>query len=168
MPARLKEKKKRGSGFAKTTRISSSIRSYPMRISVLLSTNTIRSTTAHWVGSVLCGMALMAKKACGISRHNTYFITIVDDAIVHVATLLYKDVGNERIFTFAYLYKWNDVLAIFRKLYPDRQFDIPNLQRDLSVVTNGRAEDLLKGFAGHGWTNLELQDRTAFYYLSYT
>ncbi|RFU81296.1 aldehyde reductase [Trichoderma arundinaceum] len=92
-----------------------------------------------------------------------YYINIVDDAIVHVAALLFKDVSNERLFTFAYPYNWNDILAIFRKLYPGREFidDIPNLQRDLSVVTNGRAEDLLKRFAGHGWTNLEETIKTS-------
>ncbi|PTB65497.1 hypothetical protein BBK36DRAFT_1169211 [Trichoderma citrinoviride] len=86
-----------------------------------------------------------------------YLINSMDDAIVCVATLLYKDVSKERIFTFAYSYNWNDILAIFRELCPGRQLidDIPNLQRDLSVVTNGRAEDLLKPFVGHEWTSLE-------------
>ncbi|PNP57244.1 hypothetical protein THARTR1_02774 [Trichoderma harzianum] len=91
------------------------------------------------------------------SQPPQYYINIVDDAIVHVAALLYKDVNNERLFTFAYPYNWNDILAALRKLYPSGKFidDIPNLPRDLSIVTNGRAEDLLKRFAGHGWTNLE-------------
>jgi nucleoside-diphosphate-sugar epimerase len=91
------------------------------------------------------------------SQPPQYYINIADDAIVHVAALLYKDVSSERLFAFAYPYNWNDILAIFRKLYPTKKFidDIPNLQRDLSIVTNGRAEDLLKRFAGHGWTNLE-------------
>jgi hypothetical protein len=66
-------------------------------------------------------------------------------------------VQNERLFTFAYPYNWNDILAILRKLHPDRKFidDIPDLGRDLSEVTNERAEELLKRWSGHGWINLE-------------
>ena len=86
-----------------------------------------------------------------------YFVNIADNAAVHVAAL-YDDVRGERLFTFAYPYNWNDIFAVFRKLFPDeagKWEDIPDLPRDLSTVTNERAEELLKRISGHGWTSLE-------------
>jgi len=92
-----------------------------------------------------------------VDQPPQYYVNIVDNAMVHVAALIYSDVQNERLFTFAYPYNWNDIFAVFRKLYPDRKFhdDIPGLGRDLSKVTNERAEELLKRLSGHGWTSLE-------------
>lgn len=64
---------------------------------------------------------------------------------------------NERLFSFAHPYTWNDILAVFRKLYPNRKFidDTPNLGQDLSRVANGRAEELVRRFGLPGWTSLE-------------
>ncbi len=92
-----------------------------------------------------------------IEQPPQYFINIEDDAAVHIAALIYGDVKNERLFAFAYPYNWNDVLASFRKLYPNRKYrdDIPGQGRDLSKVANERAEELLKRLTGHGWTSLE-------------
>jgi nucleoside-diphosphate-sugar epimerase len=86
-----------------------------------------------------------------------YYINVQDNARVHVAALVYKDVESERLFTFAHPYNWNDILAVFRKLYPDRSFidDIPDLGHDLSTVANKRAEELLKRFNLTAWTSLE-------------
>ena len=63
-----------------------------------------------------------------------YYVSVQDNARVHVAALVCKDVQDERLFTIAYPYNWNDILVVFRKLYPERKFmdDIPNLGRDLS------------------------------------
>jgi hypothetical protein len=57
---------------------------------------------------------------------------------VHVAALIYEDVAGEQLFAFANHYTWNDILAVFRKLYPQRKFidDIPDLGQDLSMVAN--------------------------------
>lgn len=95
-----------------------------------------------------------------------YYINVQDNARVHVAALIYEDVKNERLFTFAHSYSWNDILAILRKLYPQKKFieDLPNLGEDKSKVANQRAEALLKRFAGPpGWTSLEqsIKDATA-------
>ena len=86
-----------------------------------------------------------------------YYINVQDNARVHVAALIYDDVESERLFTFAHPYTWNDILAAFRKLYPDRTFrqDFSDLGRDLSKVANERAEELLKRFGLSGWTSLE-------------
>lgn len=87
-----------------------------------------------------------------------YYVNVQDNARVHVAALVYADVKNERLFTFAHPYSWNDILAVFRKLYPQKKFidDLPNIGEDKSKVANKRADDLLKRFAGlPGWTSLE-------------
>lgn len=86
-----------------------------------------------------------------------YYINVDDNARVHVAALIYEDVANERLFTFAHPYNWNDILAIFRKRYPDKEFmqDFPDLGEDKSVVANERAEGLLKRMKGSGWESLE-------------
>ncbi|KAF2670264.1 NAD(P)-binding protein [Microthyrium microscopicum] len=86
-----------------------------------------------------------------------YYINVQDNARVHVAALIYEDVANERLFSFAHPYTWNDILAVFRKLYPERKFieDLPDLGQDLSIVANGRAEELVKRFGRPGWATLE-------------
>lgn len=92
-----------------------------------------------------------------------YYINVQDNARVHVGALIYPDVNSERLFTFAHPFNWNDILAVFRKLYPDRHFmeDMPELGRDLSKVANGRAEEILKQFGRPGWTSLEDSIRDA-------
>lgn len=87
-----------------------------------------------------------------------YYINVDDNAIVHVAALILKDVKGERLFTFAYPYSWNDLLAVFRRMYPNKKFidDIEGLGEDKSIVANERAEELLKRMnGGKGWASLE-------------
>lgn len=64
---------------------------------------------------------------------------------------------NERILAFAYPFNWNDILAVLRKIYPDREFpkDIENEPRDLSRLDNSRGATLLKAFGRSGFTGLE-------------
>jgi nucleoside-diphosphate-sugar epimerase len=87
-----------------------------------------------------------------------YYINVDDNARVHVAALIFEDVKEERLFTFAYPYSWNDLLAVFRKLYPGKKFidDIEGIGEDKSIVANERAEELLKRLkGGEGWSGLE-------------
>ncbi|KAJ9615281.1 hypothetical protein H2200_001356 [Cladophialophora chaetospira] len=86
-----------------------------------------------------------------------YYVNVQDTGRVHVGALIFPDVNGERLYDFAYPFNWNDILAIYRKLYPNEEFldDIPDLGKDLSKVTNGRAEELVKRFGRPGWTNLE-------------
>lgn len=85
-----------------------------------------------------------------------YYVNVQDNARVHVAALICPDVKNERLFSFAHPYNWNDILAVFRELYPQHKFinDYPDLGRDLSKVSNERAEELVKRFDRPGWTSL--------------
>lgn len=92
-----------------------------------------------------------------------YYVNVQDTARVHVGALIYPDVDSERLFDFAHPFNWNDMLAVFRKLYPDHHFmqDMPDLGQDLSTVANGRAEEIVKRFGRPGWTSLEASIRDA-------
>jgi nucleoside-diphosphate-sugar epimerase len=95
-----------------------------------------------------------------------YYINVQDNARVHVAALVSSDVNSERLFTFAHPYNWNDLLHIFRELFPDHKFvdDYPDLGRDLSKVANERAEELVKRFGQPGWTSLKESVKDAVFW----
>lgn len=80
-----------------------------------------------------------------------------DAALAHVAALLRPDVKNQRIFAFAAPFNINDILAVFRKLFPDRKFpdDAPNQGKDLRKMPNDKAEQLLKDMGRPGWIYME-------------
>jgi len=85
-----------------------------------------------------------------------WFVNVRDDAKLHVAALIDPACNGQRIFAYAEPYNWNDVLAIFRKLKPNKSFLADRDDgRDLSEVPNAEAEELLKKHYGHGWTGLE-------------
>jgi hypothetical protein len=86
-----------------------------------------------------------------------YFIDVEDDAKLHVIALTDPKANGQRIFGFAAPFNWNDILAIFREAYPDKEFieDFKDDSRDLSEVPNAEAERLLKEHYGKGWTSLK-------------
>lgn len=87
-----------------------------------------------------------------------YFVDVQDTAFLHLVALTNSKICGDRIFAFAEPFNFNDILSIFRKLYPDRSFheDLPNQDRDLSnIAPAGEAEELLKEIKGEGWTGLE-------------
>ncbi|KAF2838214.1 NAD(P)-binding protein [Patellaria atrata CBS 101060] len=90
-------------------------------------------------------------------RSTEYYIAVQDQALIHLAALINPTVSGERLFAFAEPYNWNEILAIFRKLYPEKKFidDFPELGHDISKVANERAEELLKSIAGRGFIPLE-------------
>lgn len=86
-----------------------------------------------------------------------WYVHNVDDALVHVAALIYDDVKSERLFAFAEKWSFNSIMEIWRKMYPQRKFpeDIEGLGEDRTIVPNQRAEELLKRVKGQGWEPLE-------------
>ncbi|KAK7967172.1 uncharacterized protein PG986_001449 [Apiospora aurea] len=86
-----------------------------------------------------------------------YFVDIQDVALLHVAATINPTVVSERIFAFAEPVNGDGILAILRKMYPDRSFPADfQGERDLSdVVLRKRAEELLRGTGKNGWTSLE-------------
>jgi len=92
-----------------------------------------------------------------------YYVNVQDNARLHVGALVLPEIREERLFAFAHPFNWNDILAIFRRLYPDRSFveDFPDLGRDMSKVANAKAETILAHFGQQGWTSLEDSVRDA-------
>lgn len=86
-----------------------------------------------------------------------YFVATQDCALIHIGALIYSDVHNERLLAFAETFNWNQILSIYRKLYPNRKFsdDKDGEAVDKSVVRSERAEEVLKWMKGAGWTKLE-------------
>ena len=83
---------------------------------------------------------------------------VKDSAILHVAAILDPEVKNARLPAWGTYCNWNDMLAIMRRLCPERKFmdDLPNLAK-LNVSTDySQVFELLEKWAGQkGWKTLE-------------
>ncbi|KAF8863136.1 NAD(P)-binding protein [Acephala macrosclerotiorum] len=111
------------------------------------------ASTGGWVVNLYNGNA---KQFEGFPPQ--WFVDVQDCARLHVAALIDPDVKNERLFAYAETFNANDLLKIFRKLQPGKQFpaDYADNSRDLSIVKNERSIELLeKDFGRPGWTTLE-------------
>lgn len=97
---------------------------------------------------------LPPKSALTLTRNalKEHFVAVDDIARLHVIALLRSDVQNERLFGFAEPMGWNDILAIFRRNIPDREFlpDIPGEGKVKYIVEpRERADQLLKEYKGN-------------------
>lgn len=85
-----------------------------------------------------------------------WFVDVVDAAQLHVAAMIDPGSKGVRILGHAQQFNWNDVLRIFRKEYPDRNFiDELKVGRDISKAANQRGDALLQKLYSHPWTTLE-------------
>lgn len=116
--------------------------------------------TAAWVRDLYNGITDRVKHL-----PPQWMINVKDTARLHVAALLDPGVENERILAFAYPYNWNDILAVLRKIYPDKEFlpDFEEDSRDLGRLDNTRGAELLRAFGRPGYTGLEesIRENTA-------
>lgn len=86
------------------------------------------------------------------------YVNVRDVAALHVGALLDQDVSGERIQAWAAPFNWNDILAIMRQKYPDRQFpeDLPEMGQISATTDDALARHLLKKWAGReDWLSLE-------------
>ncbi|KAL5319509.1 hypothetical protein ACEPPN_012564 [Leptodophora sp. 'Broadleaf-Isolate-01'] len=96
-----------------------------------------------------------------LTLHNfvppQFAVDTIDCARLHVGALLDTSVENQRLFGYAEPYTWNEMLGVFRSMYPNRKFmdDLPDAGRDLSTVTNERAAEVLRKFGRPGFTSLK-------------
>lgn len=85
-------------------------------------------------------------------------IDVKDTALLHVAAVLDPECNGARLQAWNEYCNMNDILAILRKMYPQREFrkDYPN-QSKLSVTADlEQPLALLKKWGGQdGWTPLE-------------
>jgi hypothetical protein len=83
---------------------------------------------------------------------------VKDVASIHVAAVLDPQVNNARLQSWGHNTHWNDILAILRKLRPQKKFidDYPNPQHIKVLVDQSEAIALLKKWSGKDvWTSLE-------------
>ncbi|KAK7559434.1 aldehyde reductase [Phyllosticta citricarpa] len=81
-----------------------------------------------------------------------------DVAYLHLAGLIHPDVKGERLWAWDKPCNWNDLLAVFRKHFPDRQFidDVPGVYHDPAVnQPTQRAIEILKAFGRPGMAEME-------------
>lgn len=100
------------------------------------------------------------------STPPSYFIDVRDTAKLHIAALVDPEISSERLWGFAEPFNWNTVLAIFRKVWPEKKFldDLPNQGWDESIASTESALKALRNVYGQeGWTSLEKSIRDAGY-----
>ena len=80
-----------------------------------------------------------------------------DTALLHVAAAIHPGIKLERIFAYAEPYNGDRILAILRKMYPNRTFcpDFHAEKNLCDIVPRGRAEQILREIGKDGWTSLE-------------
>lgn len=94
-----------------------------------------------------------------------YHIDVKDVALLHIAAILDPEVNNQRLQAWGDNCNWNDILAIMRRLYPQRHFidDLPNMSK-LSIITDlATPLALLRQWGPQtGWRTLEqtIEDNT--------
>ncbi|CZR67169.1 related to NADPH-dependent aldehyde reductase [Phialocephala subalpina] len=89
---------------------------------------------------------------------NVAYINNTDDAIIHVGAVLDPEVKNERIYAWAHKFVWNDVLAIMRKMFPDKAVieDLPDPKMCMAEADMSLALSLLKKWGPQeGWMGFE-------------
>jgi nucleoside-diphosphate-sugar epimerase len=95
-----------------------------------------------------------------------YYVDVRDTAKLHIAALVDPNTSNERLWGFAEPYNWNSVLAILRKLWPQKKFidDLQDLGWDETVVPREGAVKALKDVFGQdGFVGLETSLKDAGY-----
>ena len=90
-----------------------------------------------------------------------YHCDTEDVGRLHVAALIHPGCENERLLGHADRWNWNDMLAMFRRWYPDNTFpqDL-HLGSDISTVEDAKSRELLKDVYGQErWVGLEASVR---------
>lgn len=78
-----------------------------------------------------------------------------DTALIHVGALTLPDVGSKRINAAYTAFSWDEMQAVYRKLYPSRKFDDFSGAKSGSSYDNKRGEAILKQFGRDGWQSFE-------------
>ncbi|KAF2456217.1 aldehyde reductase II [Lineolata rhizophorae] len=94
-------------------------------------------------------------KGIVLSLDPQWFVDVRDAALVHLAAAVDPSIEGRRLFAYAGRFNWDDVIAIFRKAYPDRQWEDMNHGEDKQTPPRERATQALKDVFGVSWTSLE-------------
>jgi len=85
------------------------------------------------------------------------FCSVTDIALLHVGAAVFEGFENKRLFGVAYIKTWNEILAIFRQLYPDKETyeDFDDRRKEISHYDTTASLAVLKGFGKDGWKQIE-------------
>jgi hypothetical protein len=75
-----------------------------------------------------------------------------------VGALLDPDIKDERIQAWCTPFNWNDILAMWRKKYPEKKFvdDLPTMGKINAKIDDALPKQLLKKWGNQdGWISLE-------------
>ncbi|PYI00319.1 NAD(P)-binding protein [Aspergillus sclerotiicarbonarius CBS 121057] len=91
---------------------------------------------------------------------GAYCVDVKDVGLLHVAGLTNPAAQNERLFAYAQPFLWSDVIDVFRKLFPSREFPEDFSGQDhkanwLEVEPDRRSEELLREMGKPGWSSLK-------------
>jgi hypothetical protein len=95
---------------------------------------------------------------CKLTIFTVNYVNVRDVASLHVAALLDPEVNGQRVQAFNSGFNWNNVLAVFRKVYPERKFidDLPGMQSFLGTTDASLSLKLLKKWNGQDdWISFE-------------
>ncbi|KAF3009737.1 hypothetical protein E8E13_009265 [Curvularia kusanoi] len=80
-------------------------------------------------------------------------VDVEDIAKLHLASLTFEDVRNERLFGFAHKFNYNSFLQVFREVSPEREWpaDCPELKQPSTSVECKRSVEILQRFGASDW-----------------
>ncbi|KAH7118392.1 hypothetical protein EDB81DRAFT_701451 [Dactylonectria macrodidyma] len=107
----------------------------------------------YWVSSLFKGDKIALE-----AFHASFFVDVKDIALLHIAAILDPEVKNARLQAWGHSHHWNDLLAILRKLRPQKEFIADYSDRFLLTISTDFSDSiaLLKKWAGQdGWRSLE-------------
>ena len=110
------------------------------------------SSTATWLLKLFNGEADAFD-----SFPPQYYVDVRDTARLHSIALRDPSCSGQRIFSFAAPFNRSDVLALFRELRPGQSFPVDDREtgRDLSIIPNEDANELLQTHYGKGFASLK-------------
>ncbi|GAA5820064.1 hypothetical protein JCM10212_006423 [Sporobolomyces blumeae] len=85
------------------------------------------------------------------------FVAASDIGVIHLGALVLSNVTGQRFYGTPSLMTWNDVLAIFRSLYPSHKFfdDFDKRKKEDSTYDDANSRDVLRRMGRDGWKTME-------------
>jgi hypothetical protein len=89
--------------------------------------------------------------------HSEHYVNAQDTGLIHLGALTLPSVAGQRLWAAAAPYTLNEILAIFRKLYPSRTFpEDSEPSQDLTLIDRSKGEAILRQLGQEGWQSLEV------------
>ncbi|GAA6022202.1 hypothetical protein JCM11491_002431 [Sporobolomyces phaffii] len=112
-----------------------------------------RSSTS----AITRGVFLMESNEIAKSTPVQAFCSATDVALLHVGAAVLGSIENRRLFGVSDILTWNDILAILRRLYPERAMydDFDERRKELTEYDTTASLDILRALGQTGWKSIE-------------